>query len=397
MRTILPSLVVCLVTSVCHSAGPSSDFPLALFVRIEPRWIADDSQRLAGVLDDISDSPFKLLINAAGTIGSAEQIGQYHAELSRRGLCEIVGLADYYREDSLTGRAPPTEALHASDTDEQAIRAVVREIGRHPTVAGWYIFDVVPENAPRVAEHFRWVKQADPDRPAYAQLFAATYQQDQYLPSCDVLINEVYPYDKVLMQAANFEFAQPLKYRAGDSPRLWAAVQASAWFEYSIHDEVRALLASANASPTIRTARLDLPTVDQLVCLALRGVTQEHVGAVFVYPASILKPDEAQKRWPIIKQAAAELTKLAPILAAPSAGDVASSTASVRCQLTALDGAQYLLAVNSSDSPQSAAIDLPQAMTHMQIISGDGQATLKGRQVHVQLAIWQSVVLKLNE
>lgn len=379
-------------------ARAADAFPIALFVRVPPRWTTTDPAKLAGVLDDIANSPFKLLINLDGAVGDAKQIERYHAELARRGMREIVGLADYYAADRVTGRKPDRHALHADEADDQkAIKAVVCEIGRHPTVAGWYIFDVVPEDAGLVAEHYRWVKEADPNRLAFAQLFAPTYQQDQFLSSCDVLINEVFPCDKPLMRAAEFEFNQPIKYRKGDSPQLWAAVQGNAWFEYSIHDEVRALLASEKAPPTIRTARTDLPTKEQLICLALRGCTQQHIGSAFSYPASILKPDEAEMRWTIVKQAAAELAKLSPMLAAPIAGDAASSTGNVRCRLTALDDARYLLAVNSSDSPQNATIDLPQpAAGSMQVISGEGQATLDGSRVNVQLQPWQSVVLQLE-
>jgi hypothetical protein len=370
-------------------------FPIAIRVSIPPQWIRTDPVILDDVLHDISESRFNVLINSSGTVGTADEVAQYHEKIATLGLCEIVGLQNYYSTDAVSNRVPEDGSLFGQLSDEQAVRQVIREIGRHPTVAGWFVFDCVPENPTLVNEHYQWIKSEDAKRPVFLECFVATYQQDHYITACDVLINEVYPFDKVLAQAAGFEIRQPAKYRK-DGQHVWAAIQGNSWYAYSIHDEVRNLVTPANA-PTIQTERTRIPTKDQLIALVLLAWNQNHSGAVFSHPQSILTSAEAERRWPAIRDAAEELGKLSSILVSPAVeSGVTSDTSTVSCKLVQSSDSRYLIAVNAGDSPVSTSLSLSAPGHSADLIAGSGAASLSGQQVRVQLNTWQYVVVKLD-
>jgi len=372
-----------------------ANFPLALFVDIEPRWTSTDPARLDALLKELSMTPFKVLINSSGTVGTLDEISSYHRELAKYGLFEIVGIQDYYSSDTVTNRVPNSAAMYAGSSDEQAVRQIVREVGRHPTVAGWYVFDCVPENPPLVNEHYQWVKSEDAKRPVFLQCFMPTYQQDHYVSACDILINDVYPFDKVLAQAAGFEINQPAKYPK-DGLILWAAIQGNSWFEYSVHDEVRKQM-DAGTRPAIETDRTRIPLKNQLVSLALLAWIQNHTGAVFSHPHSILTSDEADRRWPVIVEVANEIGKLSSVLVLPALeGGATSDTSTVRCKVVQSEDSRYLIAVNASESAQSTSLHLSASAGTIELLAGGGKATLSGQQVQVQLDVWQNVVVKLK-
>lgn len=244
-----------------------------------------------------------------------------------------------------------------SEADEKPnILDRVHRFGDHPALLAWYLNDELPQSyLPRLEAHQQWVAEADPNHPTWVVLYQFR-QVGAYINTFDVIGTDPYPIGRAPASGAAEWTAETRRQVEGARP-LWQVPQLHNWINYRKDD---------GKSDNYRT-----PTYDEMRSMAWQCLCEGATGLVF-YSWFDLKrnPDVPfQQQWGELKQIAAEIDRLAPILLAvdeqPSfhlkvRGEEASNDPPswLHCLVRHHDGKTYLFAVNDGDGAGRVRFEL---------------------------------------
>lgn len=319
-------------------------------------------------------SPFNCLMPYGGA--SPEQMDA----IAKHGLKIIYSIKDYYAGTKWCPKSIQTEA-----DERPAVEKTVTAHRGHPALLAWYLNDELPADmVERLAAHQQWLEELDPDHPTWVVL----YQVDdvrRYLPSFDVIGTDPYPIPQKPAAMA-LEWTRKT-HQAGFGRRaVWQVPQIFNWAAYRKGAEREACRA---------------PTALEMRSMAWQCIAGGANGLIFYSWFDLWKMKDTEPfepRWAEITAMAAEIQRLFPVLLSVEPVPAVSVTApaDVASRTWSLDGALYLLLVNSGTSRADARVVLPAAPASVAAEVGTAATTHEGSTVRVTLEALEPCVLKVT-
>lgn len=284
-------------------------------------------------LDIYKQGPFNCLMPYQAP--NREQLDMCHA----RGLKVIYSVKDIYYG---TKWAP--KSVKSAEDEVAFIEKRVQDYGKHPAVMAWYINDELPISMlQRLSERQQLMERLDADHPTWVVL----YQYDQirdYLPTFDVVGTDPYPIPSKPVSVAT-RWTRATYNGVFGKRAMWQVPQAFNWDVYKQAEE-----RGKNRSPTR----------DELRSMAWQCVAGGANGLVFYSFFDLFKKTEGEDfetRWGNVRAVADEIASKIPVLLAVGpTPKVSGMPAGVEVRCWNRDGEIYLLAVNSTDQPTTAAL-----------------------------------------
>ena len=256
--------------------------------------------------------------------------GEVYDLIGARGLRAIACAKDFTPGNEYAPRKYRTQ----EDADRGLLARVERLKGNKSIIA-WYVNDESPiSQKDRLVRQYRYVRERDPDHPAWALL----YQHDQirdYKPTCDIIGTDPYPIAQhPIAQAA--EYTRETRGSFLDGP-VWMVPQAFAWKWWIEKAE-----GDAYRMPT----KAEMRSMGwQMIANGANGVIYYCLGTMLVR----MKPTEFEESWAGLCEISKEMARFIPVLLsdedAPSVTGFAKGT-SGRCWKK--DGKTCLLVVNET-------------------------------------------------
>ena len=211
----------------------------------------------------------------------------------------------------------------------------------------WYTNDERPvADIPKLAARQKWVEELDPDHPTWSvqDVFA---DARHYLGTYDVLGMDPYPIPKKPIETVISSMRQGLSGTFG-TKAVWQVPQAFGW-GWLKRKETRGQRA---------------PTQKELANMTWQSIAGGANGIVYYAYHHLSEPHEDPNdafapAWARTKAAACEVKKYEQVLlSAEKPVAVSGATEAVAVRTWRYEGDTYLLAVNCTDSPQTAKLEL---------------------------------------
>ena len=273
-------------------------FPIGMY------WSSINEQDMAVY----ADSKFNCLMPYGSPTKPQMDLAQKH------GLKVIYSVKDWYAGLESCPKFIQTEA-----DEERHVRARVREFRDHPALLAWYLNDELPQQyLPRLEAHQQWVTEEDFDHPTWVVLYQFR-EVAAYLNTFDVIGTDPYPIGRGPASMAAEWTAETFRQVAGARP-LWQVPQLHNWANY---DQTEAEKRKGHT-----------PSVDEVRSMAWQCICEGATGLVFYSWFDVKRnPDVPfEKQWTGLKQIAAEIDQMAPmLLSGQSGGEVRRATSLAGC------------------------------------------------------------------
>ena len=400
----MSAVIAMALTRVCLGATPPAvaidgdrltvndrtAFPLAIYVANNPDLLTGDPGAMARILDELADSPFKVLVNYAGPEGTPEARRQYLDALAERGLYEVYSLKDFFQR-GVWGASP----FLRGRSEEEAIREEVRKLRDHPAILGWYISDEEVD-AEAVARHHRWVRASDPSR------FTLTLvnQPDPvklapFLEAGDVLAIDAYPIGNGGRITDVAAYTDALVTTTKQAKPAWVVIQA--YGGYMNRADFRDIPGATVPLDAMR-ARSRAPTPREMRAMTFLALTHGASGLVVYYHKDIRMAFDRELRWESVKAIGREVRKLSPILLARDIDPrhLYADNDQVHWRAKSMPEGPVLVAVNSATDTQSVKIRFPLEVTDVRVHSGAGFAHALERELLLILDGYEALVVQVS-
>lgn len=298
---------------------------------------------------EIAGSPFNCLLDYGANKKPKAEMLKYLDEMRQHNLKLIYCLNDVY----------PAAKYYEGKTWEgvsgnQAIAdAVVKAYRNHPTVLAWYLNDELPKRmVPDLIKYYQRVRDLDPNHPCYIVL--CTMNELQYFPNTtDVMGVDPYPIPSRPVTVVSQWMDNANTAVNGHKP-VWLVPQAFAWYQYSGADRGRVPTAE-----DLRTGRA--PTYEEERCMTYLALAHGAKGLIYYSYYDMRVLPQYQEMWGWMKQIAAEVKELSPVLLSSKdlgAARFSPAAAPIHTKLKSYQGKDYLIAVNSGKEPYEVTFNL---------------------------------------
>lgn len=236
----------------------------------------------------LKDSAF----NCAMPYGTPTKFGFNVAR--KNGFYIFASIKDYYY-----GLKYTPSAIKSISDERPFVQKYVCRFRNNPALLAWYMADEPSSKLmPRLKNHYRWVKELDPNHPAYIVSNHA-WQVQKYILAADVIGMDWYKYAKGVKISRVTSASNALRLPSGHLPPVWMVIQA---FNYKNYKP------SIDFSPT--------PSPAELRNMIWQAIDNGSNGILLYSLYDIRRnPDRPFKTyWPKVKKIAAELNQWAPVL-----------------------------------------------------------------------------------
>ncbi len=346
-------------------------FPLGLYV------VQCTNGGYSAELNEIKNSPFDTLMNyAINTCGNNDatppQINDYLDELQSRGLKLIF---------SLLG-----EGGGLMDID--TITHKVNTFKGHPAIISWYVNDERGlEYLPELKAGYEKIRELDKNHPVWSVHWNTNWLI-QEAHTTDIVGVDPYPVDNNpitlvsrMADAAN-EAGKP----------LWLVPQIFAWSDYR-----------GDAAGRDRTGRP--PTRDEMRAMTYLAVNHGAKGLIYYSYFNIRDDKDYKARWQQIKEIAAEIASLRPVILSTqqtNKSDIVCNNRNIDFKLMRESNIYYLFAVNTKKkaitrvSFQNNVINKPSIIhvlfeSNRQIVAKKGSFTDDFDPYEVHVYRWEGI------
>lgn len=386
--------------------GGKPEFPIGIYTAFEARALKDEAKKhelLAG-LDDIKNSPFRLLINYGDSAStSLKEIRQYLDEVHKRGIREMFSIKDY--RDWQIKQFQYEELLQANSqkplSEKDVIQGVVREFKSHPAVLGWYLFDEPDELEP-TQTHGAWLKEIDSSKPSLVvhqvcdppdpRVWTVERNKD-FVKLSDIVAMDYYlvPKHPLVRLGDSIEVLQQV---INHQRPFWGVVQTHGNYVYT--EDVRDK--GLKLPPSAIRDKDRAPTPREIRTMTYIYLTHGATGIVYYYYADIKLTFDSEVRWEAVKSIAQEVKDLSPILLAEDVqtGKIRADNALIHWTAKQKDGKTYIIAVNTSTETQSSIFTLPSASKKAKLVTGTGLAYPYNNELLLTLDGYEAVVVELS-
>ncbi len=244
-----------------------------------------------------------------------EEIAQLMDAAAREGVQILLELSDFVRQ-----RPEP---------DYAAIAATVRRYREHPALLAWYIIDEPDEtktSPAHVRQVYKRIRALDPYHPVYL-VNNRPHTYVDYLDGSDILAVDVYPVPKQPLRRVR-DLVQEARWTGTERKPVWLVAQAFGGVEHWPR----------------------APSPMELRNMVYQGLVQGARGLLFYrYCDEEERHIQPPDLWRQVRDLAAELTELTPVLTAPQrrhAVQVVGGGQFVDAVLMEQGGAYHLLVVN---------------------------------------------------
>lgn len=372
------------------ATGRKAEFPLAIYVANNPDRLAADPRKMRSVLDDLADSPFRVLVNYGGPEGSPENRRRYLDALHERGLREIYSLKDYYAQ-GVWGAGPFLEGR----SEQVAIREDVERLKDHPAILGWYISDEEID-ADAVRRHHQWVKQADPSRFTLTLVNMPDPEKlAPFLDAGDVLAIDAYPIGNAGRITDVAAYTDALVSTAKNRLPAWVVIQA--YGGYMNRKDFRDIPGATVPLDSMR-ARGRAPTPREMRAMTFLALTHGAKGIVFYYYKDIQMAFDRESRWEAAKSIGREVLQLSPVLLAEDIDPkyLSADNDLVHWRAKSTSGGATLLTVNGATDTQSVKFRFPADLTDIHVASGAGFAHAEGTDLLLILDGYEAMTVNVT-
>jgi len=300
--------------------------------------------------------------------------------IHRHGLKIIYSIKDYY-----AGTRWAPKAIQTVADERPAVEKTVLAHRDHPALLAWYLNDELPADMiDRLAAHQEWLEELDPDHPTWVVL----YQVDEvrhYLSSFDVIGTDPYPIPS--RPAAMALDWTRRTHQAGFGRRaVWQVPQIFNWGAYRKGAEREASRA---------------PTALEMRSMAWQCIAGGANGLIFYSWFDLWKMNDVEpfeQRWAEVTAMAADIRRMIPVLLSvePVPAVVVTGPAAVASRQWSLDGALYVLVVNSGTDEAAAQVALPGGLASVTAEVGTATLAPAEKAVGVTLGALEPCVLRIT-
>lgn len=300
--------------------------------------------------------------------------------IHRHGLKIIYSIKDYY-----AGTRWAPKAIQTVADERPAVEKTVLAHRDHPALLAWYLNDELPADMiDRLAAHQEWLEELDPDHPTWVVL----YQVDEvrhYLSSFDVIGTDPYPIPS--RPAAMALDWTRRTHQAGFGRRaVWQVPQIFNWGAYRKGAEREASRA---------------PTALEMRSMAWQCIAGGANGLIFYSWFDLWKMNDVEpfeQRWAEVTAMAADIRRMIPVLLSvePVPAVVVTGPAAVASRQWSLDGALYVLVVNSGTDEAAAQVALPGGLASVTAEVGTATLDPAEKAVGVTLGALEPCVLRIT-
>lgn len=375
------------------------EYPVGIFVGWAPAYFAENPEKrkqIISELNDIKNSPFRIVVNYGSPTGTPAQAKKLLDELYKRGIYDIFSIKDYFPNSGLdvfkNYALDPETLSKTQNIEETVVRTVVRAVKDHPAVLGWYLCDEEPDAVP-VLEHYRWVKQEDSKHPVLPLTNHRTAEKIRpFVSTGDIVFIDDYPVpDNPVTQVAN-TMDEVVKATRGKHP-AWFAVQTEGNYVY--HTGVREH--GEKLPPSEISGRHRLATPREMRAMSYLALIHGAKGLVYYYYADIKLAFDSEMRWSVVKSMAQEIRDLSPVLLASDVDKdkIKGNNPAVHFMAKQNDGKTYIIAVNGLKEVQSTIITLPSTVKKANLLTGVGTAYPWNNELLLTLDGYEAVAVEL--
>ncbi|MCE5237452.1 hypothetical protein LLH23_03060 [bacterium] len=298
----------------------------------------------AAQMREIADSPFNCLLDYGTNRKSRADMLAYLDEMQQRGLKLIYCLNDLYPAAKYyEGKTWEGVSGNAAIAD-----AVIEAYRDHPALLAWYLNDELPKAmVPELTGYYRQVREADPNHPAYIVLCNMA-EVKYFTGTTDVMGVDPYPIPTLPVTRVS-DWMETANEATQDHMPTWLVPQAFAWYQHHPPGSNRARIPTAEE---LRTGRA--PTYEEGRCMTYLALAHGAKGLVYWCYYNLRMLPQYQEMWGWMKQIAAEVKELSPVLMAPDDLGPARFTpaaAPLHTKVKRYRGHEYLIAVNAGQEP----------------------------------------------
>lgn len=294
---------------------------------------------------NLADSPFNCIMPYHPI--SRETLDDLYAH----GISVIYSVKDLY------------EGLQCQSDEEGREKTIKRinELKDHPGIIAWYINDELPLSMlEQLSGHRDLCEELDPGRPTWVVLYQVEQIRD-YLPTFDVIGTDPYPIAGKPASTA-YKWAKMTCDGGFGLRPCWQVPQLFNWANYRkndknartpTYDEIRAMTwmnLAGGATGIIGYSYFDMP----------RNFSNEN-------PTPEAKKESFDRSWAVIKKVGEEIKKYESVFLTGETIDPIpfneGSDAEIVSRTYALDGAIWLLTVNSDTEAKTAEFTVPAGKT----------------------------------
>ena len=302
-----------------------------------------------------ADSAFNCLMPYGSPDRQQMDLAQQH------GLKVIYSVKDWY-----AGLDSCPKSIQLEADEEPQVRARVREFRDHPALLAWYLNDELPQQyLPRLEAHYRWVAEEDVDHPTWVVLYQFN-EVAAYLNTFDVIGTDPYPIGKSPASMAAAWTAETWR-QVEQSRPMWQVPQLHNWANYATTDADR--------------QRGRTPSVDEVRSMAWQCLCEGATGLVFYSWFDVRRnPDVPfEQQWAGLKQIAAEIDGLAPILLSVEPVQVVKVVGAepqwIHFLARSHAGKLYVMVANDGDGEGNVAFALPGVPRTIRVLGEDRTIT----------------------
>ncbi len=291
-------------------------FPLGLYV------VQCTNGSYSAELDEIANSPFDTLMNYAvntcGTDATPAQINSYLDELQSRNLKLIFPLQEY---------------IGQGQEDIDTIMHKVNTFKGNPAIISWYVNDERgPEYLPELEAVYRKIRELDKSHPVWSVHWNTNWLI-QEAHTTDIVGVDPYPIDNnpITLVSRMADAAN----KAGKL--LWLVPQIFDWSDY-------------RGDPAGRDLTGRPPTREEMRAMTYLAVNHGAKGLIYYSYFNIRDDKDYKTRWQQIKEIAAEIDSLKPVILSTqktNKSDIVCDNRSIDFKLMRESNTYYLFAVNT--------------------------------------------------
>ena len=296
---------------------------------------------------------------------------------AKHGLWIIANMKDFIPGK---GGTPCCKVLETNGEADRGLICRFHALKDYPKLLCWYMNDESSvEQIERLARQYRYVRDNDPDHPAWAVLF----QHDQvreYMGTCDVVGNDDYPIGLRPIETVSRYARDTVEGFLGGP--CWHVPQAINWKHY---------LKTGN------TENFRMPTLEEARSMSWQYIANGGNGLIYYTFERLI--DEGGRYWENYCTVAHEVKSLEGILLAEPAPNATGYPPLMSGRAWTLDGRTYLLVVNENETPRSADLTLPSrfvSVKAMNTLPSKSRFALSGEKLHVEMGPIDVVMLELD-
>lgn len=276
--------------------------------------------------------------------------------------------------------------LNDSDAGRLRLAEKIAMHKNHPALLAWYTNDERPvSDIPKLKLRQQWVEELDKDHPTWSvqDVFSETRH---YLGSYDVLGMDPYPVPKKPIETVISSMRQGKSDTFG-TKAVWQVPQAFGWGWLGRRER----------------AGERGPTKEEIANMTWQSIAGGANGIIYyslhtMRKASAIPGDDFEKAWERVKAAAFEVKKYETMLLSQEAAPaVSGGTDAVALRAWRHDGNVYLLAVNCTQKPQSAAISVEAKVSKGVAVDFGAMPEIKDGKINLSFGPLGYVMLKFRQ